>query len=158
MIQGKLLSFGDDLTEVKNIRSRVFIDEFNLSKEVEFDSLDLEAVHVLVYGDEISEDNKPKGVATGRITYDGEICEIGHIAVLKEYRNNEYGDFTVRMLINRAMLSGIPEIVIYSPSETIGFFEKLGFVLMEDFVIDQTKDIKMVLNLKDMSSMCKCKH
>lgn len=158
MIRGKLLSYGDDLKEVYGIRKEVFVKELGLSKEEEFDFEDSSAVHVVVYDEKlIHQKEQLTPVATGRITYDGEVCEIAHISVLKEYRNQEYGDFALRMLINRAMISGIEEIVLYSPKNIVAFFERVGFIRLIRDEHQNIEPIKMVLNLKNISTMCHCK-
>ena len=158
MIQGKILSYGDDLKEIYEIRTKVFIEELGISRDIEFDIHDPDAIHVLVYEEQNSkQEDYLIPVATGRITYDGDVCEIGHIAVLENYRNKDYGDFAVRMLINRALLSGLSTITILSPKKVIGFFEKVGFVIDND----QNSDVdvlRMILNLNDIETMCKCKH
>jgi len=158
MIQGKILSFGDDLNEIYEIRTKVFVEELGISSDIEFDMQDPDAIHVLVYEEQIlNQEEHLIPVATGRITYDGEVCEIGHIAVLTNYRNRDYGDFAVRMLINRALLSGLNKITIISPQNVIGFFEKFGFIIDNNQNHDNSV-LKMILNLNDIDTMCKCKH
>ncbi len=132
MIQGKLFSYGDDLSEIYNIRRKVFIEELAVPEDIEFDDLDNEAIHVLVY-EEASNINsndmtkKKIPVATGRIVYEGDSCKIDHIAVLNNYRNLKYGDFTVKMLINRAFTAGISTVTLTAKKEIEGFFKKIGF-------------------------------
>lgn len=159
MIQGKLLSYGDDLSQVFEIRTKVFVDELGNTKADEFDFLDSEAIHVLVYEEKISENREDLSpVAVGRITYDGEVCEISHLAVLKEHRRKEYGDFALRMLVNRALITGIDQIILYSPTDIVGFFEKVGFVLSDLKEEEQKNNRKMVLDLNKICTMCHCKH
>ncbi len=158
MIQGKLLSFGDDLKDVIDIRRRVFVDECNVAEEREFDNLDSSSIHVLVYEEastsEVGKDQKT-AVATGRIQYDGQVCNIGHIAVLKEFRNKKYGDFTVRMLLNKAFTSGIEEVIVYSPFETTKFFNKLGFKFEVEGDKNNNLLSKMVIKSHDVKKICK---
>jgi hypothetical protein len=49
LVQGKILSYGDDLSEVYSIRRKVFVDELGVPEEIEFNRSDLDAMHVLVY-------------------------------------------------------------------------------------------------------------
>lgn len=158
MIRGKMLSYGDDLSEIYDIRTKVFVEELGLQKEQVFDLYDPDAIHVLVYEEKFSEQGEELiPVATGRITYDGDVCEVAHISVLKDYRNKEYGDFAIRMLINKALLSGIDEICLVATKDVVGFFERVGFTVSERKSEEDGK-IKMILNLSNMDSMCKCKH
>jgi predicted GNAT family N-acyltransferase len=151
LVEGKLLSYGSDLSEVYRIRQSVFIDEMGICKEDEFDDQDDMAMHVIVY--ESSGDRS--AIATGRICFDGITCEIGHIAVLKDYRNKNYGDFTVRMLINKAILAGIKEIICYSSLEAIAFFQTIGFHVEGDEIIyENQKRYKMILNESDIITAC----
>jgi len=122
MVQGKYLNSGDDLTAVYDIRKQVFIDEQGVSAAEEFDEYDSLATHVLVY------DNKEKKpVATGRVYYDGKDYRIGRIAVLKEKRGKYYGDFVVRLLVNKAFLTGAEEVFINAQVKAVPFYEKIGF-------------------------------
>ena len=103
MLEGRYLFFGDDLTDARRIRYEVFEKEQKVPHEIEFDNLDDEAIHVVVY-----EDQKPVG--TGRLLFDGENYKIGRIAVIKEERGKKYGDFVVRMLIDKAFLMGAKRV------------------------------------------------
>ncbi|MBP1753922.1 MAG: GCN5-related N-acetyltransferase [Firmicutes bacterium] len=151
LVEGKLLSYRSDLSEVYRIRQNVFIDEMGICKEDEFDGQDDMAMHVIVY----EESGSRNAVATGRICFDGTNCEIGHIAVLKEYRKRKYGDFAVRMLINKAIIAGIKEIVCYSFQESVSFFQTIGFHLDSDEIIyNNQKRYKMTVNESDIIPAC----
>ncbi len=160
MIQGKILSYGDDLAEVFRIRREVLVEEFGVSEEIEFDGLDEHAMHVIVY----EEDNRKnlsgelskekKAVATGRIVYDGISCEIGHIAVLKEFRGKKYGDFTVRMLLNKAFTGGINEVVVNIDPILEKFYQKIGFKRVSSSNKEEFSQFKMIIHPGDAVSLC----
>jgi predicted GNAT family N-acyltransferase len=153
LIQGKILSYGDDLAEVFQIRRTVFVEEQKIPDELEFDDLDHEAMHVIVYEEDPNwrdtKENYKKAVATGRILFDGTTCKIGRIAVLKEHRNMKYGDFTVRMLLNKAFTAGINEVSLDAQCSAQGFYEKIGF--HEAGIIH----IPMVIHMRDIITSCK---
>ena len=152
LIQGKILSHGNDLSDVYMIRRKVFIEEMGIPEEVEFDGQDENAMHVIVY----EEAANKKAVATGRICFDGTNCLIGHIAVLKEHRYKKYGDFTVRMLLNKSFTAGIHDISVLSFNDTVAFFEKIGFHI--DGQTDQdTICCRMSININDVKTECKKK-
>lgn len=154
MIQGKLLSYGSDLSEALEIRRQVFVKEYNRSETEEFDDQDSIAMHVIVY----EKGNQRNPVATGRIVFDGSTCEIGHIAVLKEYRNREYGDFVVRMLINKAFTSGVQEVSVKAPGQLINFFQKIGFTMKEmNEVINPNQEYDMTICDGDVHTCCQRK-
>lgn len=145
MIQGKLLSYGDDLQEVLEIRKKVFVEELGEMNDIVSDSMDDEAVHVVVYEPE----NHP--IAAGRLIYGGDSCRIDKLAVLKQFRRKEYGDFAVRMLINRAFLAGIDKIWVDTKQDYIGFFERIGFHVVE---IRDNEFVSMVISMIDRKTCC----
>jgi N-acetylglutamate synthase-like GNAT family acetyltransferase len=151
LIQGKLLSQGNDLAEVLFIRRKVFIDEMKIPESVEYDGLDDLSMHVIVY----EEARSKRAVATGRISFDGQCCEISRIAVLKEYRNKQYGDFAVRMLLNKAFTSGIHVVMSRVNSESVEFFKKIGFHIMDKDI--GNKDLAhytMEITVQDIKYAC----
>lgn len=121
MIQGKYLFYNDDLTDAFNIRKAVFQIEQGVDESTEFDNLDKNAIHVVVY-------EKGKAVATGRLVFEGNVFHIGRIAVLKEERGKKYGDFTVRLLIDKAFLMGAKEVILGSQLHAVDFYKKIGFI------------------------------
>jgi len=154
LIQGKILSYGDNnLSEAYNIRQKFFVEEFNLPEESEFDEYDKEAMHVLVYD---NSENR-KAVATGRISYDGNLCLISKVSVLKEYRNLKYGDFTVRMLINKAFTSGIREVYVNALPTMMEFYKKIGFIQTEK-VYTELEITYNVMVISDCNVVRPCKH
>ncbi|MFT4144854.1 MAG: GNAT family N-acetyltransferase [Mobilitalea sp.] len=124
MIEAKLLTGKDNLNVIFNIRHRVFIDELQMQSINVFDNYDNQAIHVIVY---LKEQDVNYPVASGRIIYDGSNCEIDKICVLKEYRRNKYGDFAVRMLLNKAFNSGINTVIVKTPKNIEKFFKSIGF-------------------------------
>ncbi|MDF2611621.1 MAG: GCN5-related N-acetyltransferase [Lachnospiraceae bacterium] len=151
LIQGKMLSYGDDLSEVYAIRRKVFVEEQQIPEYVEFDEFDEEAMHVIVY----EEAGSKKAVASGRIIYKGNSCEIGRVAVLKEYRCKKYGDFTVRMLLNKAFTAGINTVTLNSQISAVEFYEKIGFHRAGfDFTQAGIIHCPMIINITDINTQC----
>lgn len=151
LIEGKLLSYGSDLTDVYTIRRKVFLDEMMLPENIVFDSLDDMSMQVIVY----EKAGSTNAVATGRIFFDGTICEITHVAVLKKFRKKKYGDFTVKMLLNRAFTAGIHQVECISFIETVPFFQSIGFHTVGDEIIDNNKSCyKMIINETDIIKAC----
>lgn len=120
MIKGVYLNGEEDLTDAFSIRRKVFIEEQKVPEEIEMDELDAYAIHAVAYDGD-------KAVATGRIIYDGDTYKIGRIAVLKEERGKQYGDFIVRMLVDKAFLHGAKEVLLGAQLPAVGFYEKIGF-------------------------------
>ncbi len=149
MIQGKYLLIGSDISECLNIRSEVFVNEQGVSKDIEYDELDSQAIHGLV------EDNG-RYVATGRIIkYGDNIFKLGRVAVLKEERGKGFGDFVVRMLCDKAFILGAKEIVAGVQLHAVEFYEKIGFVKFgEEFYEANIKHIMMKLTQEDICKKC----
>lgn len=160
LIQGKILTYGDDLTEAFQIRKKVFVEEQGIPEDLEFDDLDSLAMHVIVYEEDpnwkTNDKAYKKAVATGRIIFDGSTCKIGRIAVLKEHRKMKYGDFTVRMLLNKAFTAGIGEVRLDAQYTALAFYEKIGFhVSGEPFNEAGIKHFPMVIHMQDVKTTCK---
>ena len=151
MICGKILNYNDDLSEAFAIRQVVFSKEQNIDPNIEFDDDDKIALHGLVY----LSLNEKVPVATGRIVYDGDQCKIGRVAVLKEYRGKRYGDFLVRMLLNRAFSSGVELVYCHAQVSTVAFYEKIGFKIVgEEFIEAGIRHLKMEIKNDEMIFNC----
>lgn len=118
MVFGRFISGADDLTQVREIRKKVFAEELGLSMQTEMP--DEFCMHALAYDGETP-------VGTGRILFDGERFTIAGIAVLPEYRGQMYGDFLIRLLIDKAMMSNAREIYLNALAGTEDFFKMTGF-------------------------------
>lgn len=150
MVKGVYLNGEEDLSPAFAIRRKVFIEEQNVPEEIEMDDLDAYAIHAVAYAGE-------KAVATGRIIYDGETYKIGRIAVLKEERGKQYGDFIVRMLLDKAFLHGAKEVLLSSQLSAVGFYEKIGFET-EGEVFEEAgiSHIPMRIKKENVCSKCHC--
>ncbi len=150
MVQGKYLYYGDDLSEAFDIRRKVFVLEQDIPEEAEFDDMDDLSIHAIVY-----DVKNKKPVATGRVYHDGKNYRIGRIAVLKEERGKYYGDFVVRLLVNKAFMAGAEEVVIDAQVKAIPFYEKIGFYSYgEIFKEDGIDHIKMIAKLSTFCQKC----
>lgn len=144
MVQGKFYSGQEDLAVIKEIRKQVFKDSFMWEDEKERLSM-----HAVVYADD-------RAVGTGRIFYDGWECIISHVGVLKAYRGRGLGDFIVRLLIDKAVLSNVEEICLTAGKDTFAFFEKIGFKKESGKHGQEEEAVNMRLNRKDISRCCDC--
>lgn len=121
MIQGKYLLAGvHDLTEVFAIRDEVFGKEQGFFEAVGPDEEDAAAIFALAFEQGIP-------VATGRLLFLEDTFRLGRIAVKKEYRGKKYGDFIVRMLVDKAFSMGAEEVLVGSQRQAIPFYQKIGF-------------------------------
>jgi len=156
-IQGKYIYAGDsEMKQVFEIRKKVFQEEQGVPYELERDDKDAFAVHAAAYeiGSTDREETK-KIVAVGRIIFDGDSYKIGRIAVLKEERGKDYGDFVVKMLIQKAFLNGGKEVYVDSQEHAVGFYKKIGFVECgEPFIEIGKKHVPMKISTDGVCTKC----
>ncbi len=126
-IKGKYLLGGlHDISECIAIRKEVFGGEQAFQTAASEDKDDASAIFVLAY--ETDENGEDKAVATGRLIFMGDQYKIGRIAVKKECRGKKYGDFIVRMLVDKAFTMGAKEVFVGAQKHAVAFYEKIGFV------------------------------
>ena len=103
-----------------DIRRSVFMEEFHVSLELEFDGLDDEAVHfILLYK------KKPIGCARVRTTEKG--VKLERIAILKEYRGKGFGTCIMNYLLDYCHDKNNRIVYLYSQIFAAGFYEKFHF-------------------------------
>ena len=119
----KIITFNPDkehlLKAAYKIRMLVFVDEQNVDYEEEFDGLDSDSIHYLIFVDDI-----PAACARRRQTKEGHKLE--RFAVLKEYRGKALG----AMLLNEMLTQILPteeKIYLYAQAVAEMFYEKYGF-------------------------------
>ncbi len=107
-----------DQDRVKKLRESVFVIEWRLPREAEFDEHDSQAFHIL-----ISDDDKTP-VATGRLTRSG---EIGRIAVCPRHRTKTVYEQLFNALIAIARAENVSEIQVICDLESVLYHRRLGF-------------------------------
>jgi len=122
-IKGTFLQSNDKLDDIFEIRKKVFQDELGILAEQERTEDDEYAIHAVAF--KVEDESIP--VATGRMILENGHFKIGRIAVLKDERGKQYGDFIVKMLVNKAFLSGAEEVHVGALEHAISFYNKIGF-------------------------------
>ncbi|GAC14653.1 GNAT family N-acetyltransferase [Aliiglaciecola lipolytica] len=111
-----------DWNEAKNVlsklREKVFVYEWRIPRECEFDHQDMHAIHILVL-----DDNKQE-IATGRLTSKG---EIGRIAVVPKYRGPDVYHTLFKALIDNAERLGLQQVYVQCDLEGVDYYQKQGF-------------------------------
>ena len=123
-------------------------DAFMADSDVELDDDDIMAMHVIL-------DYENEKVGTGRMKFDGETFILDKMAVLKEHRNNGYGEFIVRMLLDKVFLANGKEIFTDATKDTVEFFKKIGFVEIGD-EYEKDKLIYVPMKVQKGSVKTKC--
>ena len=103
-----------------SIRLRVFVREQGVPPEIELDSDDEHAIHLLalVAG---------RAVGTARIVVKRGAAKIGRMAVLKSYRGKRIGRELLNRAVRMARREGARDVFLHAQVPVIGFYEKLGF-------------------------------
>mgnify|MGYP001237347741 CR=1 FL=1 len=111
----------DQNPDARLIRSTVFEQEQGFT--MEFDDIDADAYHIVVYDEETP-------VATGR-TFpkpgDTNTYLIGRVAVLKPWRGKHLGTLILEQLEKTAKKQGAVWAELSAQLQAKGFYEKLGY-------------------------------
>lgn len=125
MICGRYYLGLDHMEEIAPIRREVFGAEQGWSEEILFNEVDEAAIQAVVYKD--MDRTIPVGVGRLHKTENGEDFKIGRIAVKKEERGQGYGDFIVRMLVDKALMMGADRVLVGAQPHAVAFYQKIGF-------------------------------
>ncbi len=125
MICGRYYLGLDHMEEIAPIRREVFGAEQGFTEDILFDETDETAVQAVVYKD--IDRTIPVGVGRLHKTGNGADYKIGRIAVKKDERGQGFGDFIVRMLVDKALLMGADRVLVGAQPHAIPFYEKIGF-------------------------------
>ncbi|MET9624916.1 MULTISPECIES: GNAT family N-acetyltransferase [unclassified Streptomyces] len=121
----------DDRAACFAVRKDVFVVEQRVPQEIEYDSYDETAVHVLA----IRDDGLPLG--TGRLLYgadaagktggDAAVGSLGRLAVTKAARGLGVGAALVRAIEDAARERGLAAVDLHAQTHALGFYERLGY-------------------------------
>jgi len=127
--------------KVKGIRYRVFVQEQGVPQELEWDSFDRIAYHLILHLN-----NTPVG--TARLFTKENRSYIGRVAVLKEYRGRGYGRIIMKAIMEHAKNIGIKRIYLHSQIYIKDFYKKLGYKeIGDEFTEAGITHIEMFIDL-----------
>lgn len=112
---------------LKRLRDRVFVCEWRIPRQAEFDQQDSLSDHVLIL------DEDGIDIATGRITPDG---EIGRIAVVSHHRSSDIYDALFTALLTIAKDKALPDIYVQCELEGVDHFQEQGFQTVGSVYMD----------------------
>lgn len=114
------------------VRKEVFVGEQGVPAEIEYDTYDADAVHVLA----VREDGTPLG--TGRLLHgeaagaktDGDpaVGSLGRLAVTRDARGFGVGAALVRAVEDEAHARGLTAVDLHAQTHALGFYQRLGYV------------------------------
>ncbi|MER8043296.1 GNAT family N-acetyltransferase [Streptomyces sp. NPDC094032] len=122
---------GVDLDACFAVRREVFVEEQGVPQELEYDTYDETAVHVLAVG----ADGVPLGTgrllygadATGKTGADASVGSLGRLAVSKAARGLGVGAALVRAIEDAARGRGLAAVDLHAQTQALGFYERLGY-------------------------------
>ncbi len=109
-----------DFEKAFAIRVRVFVKEQGVPAEIELDSEDRQAVHLLA-------SSGKKAVGTARVVFRRGSAKIGRMAVLKSYRRIGVGKKLLTRAISTAKRRAVRKIYLHAQVSVINFYAKMGF-------------------------------
>lgn len=121
----------DDLEACFAVRKEVFVVEQQVPQDLEYDTYDADAVHVIA----VRDDGLPLG--TGRLLTgaaaaaknggDAEVGALGRLAVTRAARGLGVGAALVRAIEDTARARGLTAVDLHAQTHALGFYERLGY-------------------------------
>lgn len=115
--QACVANWEQDSEAIKDIRTRVFIEEQHVPAELEWDGLDDCCTHFVIL-------HRSQAIATARLKPDG---QIGRMVVLKHHRNRGVGSLLLSTVLSFAENNHIDNIYLHAQVQVIDFYQKHGF-------------------------------
>ncbi|MEU8888161.1 GNAT family N-acetyltransferase [Streptomyces sp. NPDC048442] len=134
----------EDIDACFSVRKEVFVVEQEVPAELEYDTYDTSAVHVLA----VAGDGTPLG--TGRLLYGAdaagktgagpEVGSLGRLAVSGAARGLGIGAALVRGIEDAARTRGLTAIDLHAQTHALSFYERLGYVAYGPVFLDADID------------------
>jgi predicted GNAT family N-acyltransferase len=125
----EIVKWIDGLSQLKNIREKVFIQEQKVTPQLEWDGMDEKAIHFLVFNDKAA-------IGCARAIVIKDHMQLGRMAVLKEYRGQGIGGALIEKAMTIAKLNQLSAIYISAQCHAINFYKKFGFEVTSDIYLD----------------------
>lgn len=146
MIHGRFITEQGDLLIAEDIYRRAYSSQLKDSSVTNNGII----IHAIVY--EGPDENCP--VAAGCMIMQPDSARLLKVAVLPEYRGKSYGEFIVRMLIDKAETGGIAQILINCKNELSEYFRKLGFMKQDEESISERSEWVNMIYRSDTRKCC----
>ena len=125
----EIVKWIDGISQLKNIREKVFIQEQKVTPQLEWDGMDEKAIHFLVFNDKAA-------IGCARAIVIKDHMQLGRMAVLKEYRGQGIGGALIEKAMTIAKLNQLSAIYISAQCHAIDFYKKFGFEVTSDIYLD----------------------
>ena len=114
----KITSFEASERDIRSVRDAVFGAEQQVPRELDWDGLDPDCVHV------VATDDGGRPIGTGRLQPDG---RIGRLAILKPWRGQGLGTRLLEALVESARQRGLEKVYLHAQLQAVSFYEQRGF-------------------------------
>ena len=144
-MNSKRITIESDLEKAFHIRKEVFVVEQGVPLEDEFDefdSLDGQCEHILVYYHE-------KAVGTGRLRVVDDFGKLERICILEPYRKFGLGKVIIQTLEEIAKDKEIDRVKLHGQTQAEGFYKKLGYQTSSNVFIED--GIPHILMIKELN-------
>lgn len=122
MVEGKYITAMEDMSRLQMIWQKTLLTECGWTEQM----LDLDEAKLKLHAIAF-EGVEKQPVAAGTIEYGEEAFLISNIAVLGDKRRAGYGDFILRMLVNKAVIAGGMPVRAEVTEDARPLFEEVGF-------------------------------
>ena len=130
-------------SQLRAVRTPVFIEEQAVTPEFEWDDIDATAVHLLATLKH--KDLEPQPIACLRII---DYKKIGRMAVLKPYREQGLGTTLLTKAVAICKKHGSKRVVLSAQTHAIEFYRKAGFIqISEEYCDVDIPHVDMQLDL-----------
>ncbi len=109
-------------SQLRAIRTEVFIHEQRVPEELEWDGEDPHAIHAL------AADRSGNPIGTARLLLHGELAHIGRMAVLPAWRGQGVGASLLQSLLDEAKKLGAGSVFLNAQTYAVPFYERFNFV------------------------------
>ena len=135
----RMVNWRNEESNLRSIRSAVFITEQNVPEEMKCDSMDQICTHILV------QDFEGNGIGTARLLPDG---HVGRMAVLKVWRRKGIGSAMLQKILQEMRALGMKKATLHAQLTAVEFYEKFGFQKCgKEFMEAGIPHVIMVLDL-----------
>lgn len=114
----QLMAWSDALPLARAVREKVFIDEQNVPRELEWDEWDECSDHAVAL------DGGSNAIGTARLLPNG---RVGRMAVLRNWRGQGVGAALLEALLRLAGERGMREVTLHAQTHAAGFYRRFGF-------------------------------
>lgn len=118
----KIITPGNDVADAQSVRRQVFQIEQKISSQADFDRLDNQLTHIVVYDDKI-----PVGTTRIKLLENNTLAKIERLSVLAPYRGKHIGITIMKTVDDYLRKNNIKKVTLDAQAYVKGFYEKLGY-------------------------------